>query len=60
LLRQFGKRRAARVWLKHVSGHGYRVVGVTAYRYRTLNKELVTDLGYLWSVLDNAQLRENL
>jgi hypothetical protein len=46
-----------RVWLKNISGYWNGVVGVTAYRYRTLDEELVTNLGYLWAVLDNAQLR---
>jgi hypothetical protein len=53
----FSKRGLARVWLKNVCGYWYGVVGVTTHGYRTLNKELVTNLGYFWSVLDDTQLR---
>jgi hypothetical protein len=46
-----------RVRLKDVGGHWYGVVWVTADGDAALDEQLVTNLGYLWSVLDNAQLR---
>jgi hypothetical protein len=53
----FGKRCFAWVRLKNVSGYGYRVVWVTAYGDAALDEQLVTNLGYFWSVLNDAQLR---